>query len=133
MDFKIEMFLKGSLGWLRKEVDLKEPIDYDCRFIVARKNGEFVGLIGINFIKAKMPQLEHTLIMPKFHKTRAFVQLLNKMEDYLQSVGAQGYISFILYSNKKMTRYAEKWGMEEYNKRLHGAWFAKKLEVPLCV
>jgi len=129
MDFSIETFSKGQLDELAKQTNLGEEIDYDCKFMVGRKDGKIAGIVGINLSRLSVPQLEHTIIRPEFQKTRLVVQLLKKMENYVRETGNKGYISFILYNNIKMINYARKWGMKTYKQKENGAWFEKRIGV----
>lgn len=125
MQISIERFKPGELDQIAKGTILEADIDYDCEFIVASEGGKIIGVIGINFLY-RMPKLQHILIVPKYRKTRLGFFLMRSMEACLETLGFNGYASFI--DSDIMMKYARKWGMEEWQKETNGMWFVKKLK-----
>ena len=126
--FGITYFPVGSLNDLINITNLDENIDYDCIFIVARDDVyNIVGVAGINLKQDKYPRFKHIIIHPSKYKSRLGVELMNYMEAYLKRTNKEQYVSYVFNENKKMQKYAEKWGMKEYANNQKGKWYYKDL------
>jgi len=125
--FSIDRITDTELFNLANEVNLKENIDYFCNFVVAREKGKLIAAAGVNFTRLPVPKFEHIIIAPQYQKTRLFVIMLKKLEEYIKARGYKGYISFILNTNNHIQNYALKWGMKPYNIKSNGIWFEKKI------
>lgn len=109
---------------------IKEEIDYDCDFIVAKnEQKELLGLAGINLKMEKYPQFKHIILRPEKQTSRLGIILMNKMERYLIDNGYENkeYVSYILNTDNRMQVYAKKWGMIPYENDKEGVWFYKKI------
>jgi len=127
MDFSIEELKNNEIDELAKEVSLDEDIDYQCKFLVCRKDGKIIGAAGINFVKDEIPRFEHIIISHKYQKTKLLGVLMKRVEDWLCILGYKFYNSFIFYDKSLMRLYARKWGMIETKLGNKGSWFTKYL------
>jgi len=128
MNFSTEKFIYPELEDLKAQVNLDEPIDYACDFIVARDdNRNILGVAGVNFHKNETPRFEHIIISPKYQKTKLAGVLMRRIDHWLRDLGYKFYNAFIFYDKELMRRYAKKWGMVETVKGNKGSWFTKEL------
>jgi hypothetical protein len=128
MTFAIDRINKTELSNLAQEVNLQEPLDYFCNWILARdSSGKLIAVAGVNLNRYLVPKFEHIIISPKYQKTKLLISIMKRMENYIKSLGHKGYISFILNKNKYMQDYAQKWGMRPYDIKFNGIWFEKRI------
>ncbi len=125
VNFTIEKFPQG-IEDLAKRVNLDEPIDYGCEFVVAR-NGSIAGVAGVNFDKAEYPRFEHIIIDPKYQKGSLLGKLMLRTEMHLKNLGYHKYLAFIFKDNTRMLNYASKFGFKPYKNGNRGDWFIKEV------
>jgi hypothetical protein len=128
MTFAIDRLNKTELSHLAEEVKLDEDLDYFCNWVLARDpSGKLIAVAGVNMLRYPVPKFEHILISPKYQKSKLFVVMLKKLEEYIKARGHRGYISFILNKNKHIQDYAIKYGMRPYDIKFNGIWFEKQI------
>ena len=127
MNFLIGEFKNNELDELAREVSLEENLDYQCKFLVCRKDNKIIGVAGVNFIKSPIPRFEHIIISPEYQKTKLGGILMKRTDRWLIDLGYKQYNAFIFYGKDLMRHYANKWGMIETTKGNKGSWFVKDL------